>query len=52
VTDYQYESRDFTETFLHSLVSRDFTTADREAFVRALRLLDEDERTLRFASIS
>lgn len=44
MTDHQYESLDFTETFLNSLVSRGFTAADRKAFVRALRLLDQDER--------
>lgn len=44
MTDYQYESLDFTDTFLLPLTSRDFTVADRKAFVRALRLLDQDER--------
>lgn len=44
MTDHQYESLDFTDTFLLSLTSRDFTATDRKAFVRALRLLDQDER--------
>ncbi|MBI4728322.1 MAG: hypothetical protein HY775_02285 [Acidobacteria bacterium] len=39
-----YASLDFTHTFLETLASRDFTLADRRAFLRALRLLDENER--------
>jgi hypothetical protein len=39
-----YRSLDFTETFLETFVSKDLTAADRPAIVKALRLLDEDER--------
>ncbi|TAK21746.1 MAG: hypothetical protein EPO26_13285 [Chloroflexota bacterium] len=39
-----YRSFVFTDTFLDSYTSRDFSAADRARFKRALRLLDEDER--------
>ena len=39
-----YRTIDFTETFLASFSSRDFTAAERKLFLKALRLLDEDER--------
>ncbi len=39
-----YGSREFTEEFLDSYSSRDFTPADRRLFKKALRLLDENER--------
>ena len=39
-----YESIDFTETFLGSFSSRDFSAAERNLFIKALRLLDQDER--------
>lgn len=39
-----YRSLDFTETFLETFVSKDLTAADRTAILKALRLLDEDER--------
>ena len=42
--DHPYQRIDFTETFLGSFVSRDFSPADRKRFLKALRLLDEDER--------
>lgn len=39
-----YGTLDFTDTFLRSFASRDFTASDRKAFLKALRLLDADER--------
>lgn len=39
-----YRTLDFTDTFLTSFASRDFTMADRAAFLKALRRLDENER--------
>jgi mRNA-degrading endonuclease YafQ of YafQ-DinJ toxin-antitoxin module len=39
-----YRSLDFTCTFLETFVSKDLTAADRAAILKALRLLDEDER--------
>lgn len=39
-----YHSLDFTETFLHTFASKDFTAADRSALLKSLRLLDENER--------
>jgi hypothetical protein len=38
-----YQRIDFTETFLESFSSRDFSASDRRAFLKALRLLDDDE---------
>jgi mRNA-degrading endonuclease YafQ of YafQ-DinJ toxin-antitoxin module len=38
-----YRTLEFTDTFLDSYAGRDFSTADRARFKRALRLLDEDE---------
>ena len=40
----EYHSLDFTETFLETFVSRDLTAADRRAIMKALRLLDENEK--------
>ena len=40
----EYQMLDFTETFLVTFSSRDFTAADRAAILRALRLPDENER--------
>jgi mRNA-degrading endonuclease YafQ of YafQ-DinJ toxin-antitoxin module len=40
----EYQTLDFTATFLTSFASRDFTAADRASFLKALRLLDENER--------
>ena len=37
-------SLDFTDTFLETFGSRDFTAADRKAIRKALRLLDTDEK--------
>ena len=39
-----YRTLDFTETFLTLFASKDFTKADRRAILKALRLLDENER--------
>jgi hypothetical protein len=39
-----YRSVEITPTFLESLIAHDFTAADRRRFVRALRLLDQNER--------
>ncbi len=39
-----YSAIDFTETFLATFASRDFSPAERRLFLRALRLLDQDER--------
>jgi plasmid maintenance system killer protein len=40
---YQYRSLEFTETFLETYASRDFSKSDRSRFRKALRLLDESE---------
>jgi mRNA-degrading endonuclease YafQ of YafQ-DinJ toxin-antitoxin module len=37
-------SLDFTDTFLETFGSKDFTAADRKAIRKALRLLDTDEK--------
>ena len=34
----------FTDTFLETFGSKDFTAADRKAIRKALRLLDQDEK--------
>jgi mRNA-degrading endonuclease YafQ of YafQ-DinJ toxin-antitoxin module len=39
-----FQSLDFTDTFLETFGSKDFTTADRKAIRKALRLLDHDEK--------
>jgi hypothetical protein len=39
-----YASLDFTETFLSTFASRDFSAAPRRLILKALRLLDENER--------
>lgn len=39
-----YRTLDFTPDFLASLVDRRFSQRDRERLVRALRLLDDNER--------
>lgn len=38
-----YRSLDFTQTFLGSFASKDFSAAEKSAFLKALRLLDDDE---------
>jgi mRNA-degrading endonuclease YafQ of YafQ-DinJ toxin-antitoxin module len=39
-----FQSLDFTDTFLETFGSKDFTAAERKAIRKALRLLDSDER--------
>jgi hypothetical protein len=39
-----YKSLDFTETFLATFAGRDLSTAERRLILKALRLLDENER--------
>jgi mRNA-degrading endonuclease YafQ of YafQ-DinJ toxin-antitoxin module len=39
-----FRSLDFTDTFLETFGSKDFTAAERKAIRKALRLLDTDER--------
>jgi mRNA-degrading endonuclease YafQ of YafQ-DinJ toxin-antitoxin module len=39
-----YRSLDFTETFLETFGSKNFTAADRKAIRKALGLLDTDEK--------
>ena len=39
-----FQSLDFTDTFLETFGSKDFTAAERKAVRKALRLLDTDER--------
>ena len=39
-----YRTLDITATFLEAFAARDFGAADRSAILKALRLLDEDER--------
>ena len=42
---YQYKTLDFTETFLESLTdSHEFNRGERKLFLKAMRLLDEDEK--------
>ena len=38
------QSLDFTDTFLETFGSKNFTAAERKAIRKALRLLDTDER--------
>ena len=44
MAEYRYQSIDFTETFLETFASRDFSKNDRAQFKKALRLLDQNER--------
>lgn len=39
-----YARLEFSERFFHNFASRDFTPADRSAILKALQLLDEDDR--------
>ena len=39
-----FKSLDFTDTFLETFGSKDFTPAERKVIRKALRLLDIDER--------
>ena len=41
---WEYRSLDFTDTFLETFASKDLTTTDRSAVLKALRLLDDNER--------
>ncbi len=40
----EYLSLDFTDTFLETFASKDFRTAERKSFLKALRLLDSNEK--------
>ena len=42
--DAPFQSLDFTDTFLETFGSKEFTAAERKAIRKALRLLDSDER--------
>ena len=42
--DAPFQSLDFTDTFLETFGSKDFTATERKAIRKALRLLDSDER--------
>jgi mRNA-degrading endonuclease YafQ of YafQ-DinJ toxin-antitoxin module len=42
--DVPFRTLDFTDTFLETVGSKDFTAADRKAIRKALRLLDQDEK--------
>ena len=39
-----FRSLEFTDTFLETFGSKDFTAAERKAIRKALRLLDHEER--------
>ena len=39
-----YQTLDFTERFLETFSGKDFTRHERKQFLKALRLLDENER--------
>lgn len=39
-----YKSLDFTYTFLETFSSRDFSVQDRKRFLKALKLLDQNEQ--------
>ncbi len=43
-SDSGYTTLAFTETFLATFTAKDFTSADRSAILKALRLLDDDDR--------
>lgn len=40
----EFRTLEFSGTFLETFASKDFTAADRKALLKALRLLDQDER--------
>ncbi|MGH3932156.1 MAG: hypothetical protein ACRDTF_19515 [Pseudonocardiaceae bacterium] len=42
--DDGYRTLDFTETFLLTFTSKDFSPAERRMFIKALRLLDDNEQ--------
>lgn len=39
-----YQTLEFTDTFLTTFAAREFSASDRSAFLKALRLLDADDR--------
>lgn len=39
-----YTTLDFTATFLTTFADKDFSASERKAFLKALKLLDADER--------
>jgi mRNA-degrading endonuclease YafQ of YafQ-DinJ toxin-antitoxin module len=39
-----YQTLDFTDTFLDTFASRGFSVSDRRQIIKALRLLDENEK--------
>lgn len=39
-----YRTLEFSETFLATFASKDFSASDRKAFLKALRLLDTNEK--------
>lgn len=41
--DYEYKALDFTETFLETYASKEFSEKERRLFRKALRFLDQDE---------
>lgn len=41
---YRYRTLEFTDAFLEDFVRRDFSAADRQRILRALRILDTNER--------
>jgi len=43
VTD-AYQTLSFTETFLQTFISKDFTANERKRLLKALRLLEDNER--------
>jgi mRNA-degrading endonuclease YafQ of YafQ-DinJ toxin-antitoxin module len=42
--DHGYQNLDFTDTFLQTFAAKDLSAADRTAFLKALRLLDNNEK--------
>jgi mRNA-degrading endonuclease YafQ of YafQ-DinJ toxin-antitoxin module len=40
----EYRTLDFTDTFVQTFASRDFTASDRNSILKALRFLDENNR--------
>lgn len=40
----EYRTLSFTETFLDTFISKDFTRSERKRVLKALRLLDQNER--------
>lgn len=44
MADDGYKSLLFTQTFLETLISKAFTASERKRIIKALRLLDDNER--------